>query len=511
MTNLKELQRVTETQSIKREQYDFSKIKVGRRVLEDATFTEGAFQRINPRLADKNNVLRAINERDHKTLREISNFFYETSGIYSRLCRYMAFLYRYDWFITPYVNDEAIGNEKVLKPFYIVLDFLDKFNVKMFFGKVALNVMKNGAYYGYVIYKKDMASVQELPANYCRSRFAVGNRPAIEFNMKYFDDTFRDINQRMRIINLFPPEFQKGYVLYKKNLLPPEFPGDKSGWYLLDTNYAIKFSMNGEDYPMFASVIPAIIDLDEAQELDRKKMAQQLLKIIIQKMPIDKNGDLIFDPDEAQDLHQNAVSMVGGAIGLDILTTYADIQVADMADKSTTTTTDELIKVERAIYNDAGVSQKQFNTDSNMALEKSILNDEASIYNLLLQFEEFLNYLIKPYNKNTKRVDLKVNLLTTTIYNYKDMSKLYKEQMQSGHSKILPQIALGQSQSSILANAYFENEVLDLNSLFIPPPLSSTTSAKDVLAIEEEKTVGRQELPDEQKSEKTIANKESMN
>jgi hypothetical protein len=28
-------------------------------------------------------------------------------------------------------------------------------------------------------------------------------------------------------------------------------------------------------------------------------MQQQLLKIIIQKMPIDKNGDLVFDVDEA--------------------------------------------------------------------------------------------------------------------------------------------------------------------------------------------------------------------
>jgi len=43
----------------------------------------------------------------------------------------------------------------------------------------------------------------------------------------------------------------------------------------------MKFNINGEDYPPFISVIPHIIDLDAAQELDRKKMAQKLLKIII--------------------------------------------------------------------------------------------------------------------------------------------------------------------------------------------------------------------------------------
>jgi len=97
-------------------------------------------------------------------------------------------------------------------------------------------------------------------------------------------------------------------------------------------------------------VIPAIIDLDQAQDLDRKKMAQQLIKIIIQKMPLDKNGDLVFDVDEAQELHNNAVQMLKRAIGIDVLTTFADVDVADMADKSTTTSMDELQKVERGVY-----------------------------------------------------------------------------------------------------------------------------------------------------------------
>ena len=52
--------------------------------------------------------------------------------------------------------------------------------------------------------------------------------------------------------------------------------------------------------------------------------------------------------------------------------------------------------------------------------------------------------------------------------------------MQVGLSKMLSQVALGQTQSSILATAYFENDVLDLVRVFIPPMMSSTMSA-DVL------------------------------
>nr|DAD78629.1 MAG TPA: portal protein [Siphoviridae sp. ctB3v5] len=32
-----------------------------------------------------------------------------------------------------------------------------------------------------------------------------------------------------------------------------------------------------------------------------------MLKIIVQKLPLDKNSDLVFDVDEARDIHNNAV------------------------------------------------------------------------------------------------------------------------------------------------------------------------------------------------------------
>lgn len=496
---------------------DFSKIKVGLKTLNDAVVDLNNYKKLNPRLGDKEEVLRAINNSDYETMRDISNFFYKTSGIYSRLCRYMAYLYRYDWLLTPYVVSDSIKEEKILDGFNKALIYLDNFEIKKYFGEVALKVIRNGCYYGYLIPHSDRMIIQELPPKYCRSRHMVNNRPVVEFNMKFFDDEYRDTTQRMKILNLFPQEFKKGYIKYKEGKLPADFMGDTAGWYLLEPGNVIKFNMNGEDFPAFISVIPAIIDLDEAQALDRKKMQQQLLKIIIQKMPMDKNGELIFDIDEAQELHNNAVRMLGKAIGIDVLTTFAEVDVADMADNKTTTTTDELTKVERSVYNEAGVSQMQFNTDGNIALEKSILNDEAAMYNLLAQFEGFLNDILKPFNKNPKKLYYKVQILTTTIYNYKDMAKLYKEQTQLGYSKMLPQIALGQSQSSILANAYFENDVLDLVNVFIPPLMSSTMNAEAIAKTgngnnkSEDGKAGRNEKPDDQKAEKTIKNREAMN
>ena len=508
---------------------DYNKIKIGARKISDATLELGDFVKGDSQLADKQHVLNAIRNLDYPELRTISQYFYRASGIYGRLCRYVAGLYKYDWFLTPYLTKKRSDktknakqlqkiNDEMLEKFYEILYYLDNLKIKQLFGKIALKVVINGCYYGYLIEGKNKTVIQELPISYCRSRFQTNGKPAVEFNMSYFDKYFKDATYRAQILAMYPKDFQKGYDLYKQKKLPPLFKGDTEGWYLLDPRAAVKFNIGDDDFPNFISVIPAIIDLDQAKDLDKKKMAQELLKIIIQKMPVDKNGDLVFDVDEATEIHNNAVRMLGRAIGIDVLTTFADVDVADLSNTSNNTVSDDLQRVERAVYNEAGVSQMQFNTDGNIALEKSILNDEASIYSLVAQFESFLNDVIEKWNRKAAKYYYRVQILTTTVYNYKEMAKLYKEQTQLGYSKMLPQIALGQSQSSILANAYFENDVLDLVHVFIPPLMSSTMNAEAINGTTQKKTQGedtgstggRPEKADDQKSEKTIQNEESQ-
>ena len=218
---------------------DFSKIRVGVKSLDDAVLLLGGdIKKANNRLADKATVLRALQQCDIETLAEISNYWFKVSGIYSRLCRYMAYLYRYDWMVTPHIaedkKEDTKVREKVVKGFYDILTFLDNFQVKKLFGEIALKVVRNGCYYGYLIRESGKsAQLQELPIKYCRTRYNVNEIPAIEFNMKYFDDAFRDIDYRTRILNLFPKEFKKGYLLYKQSKLKGDYAGDTNGWYLL--------------------------------------------------------------------------------------------------------------------------------------------------------------------------------------------------------------------------------------------------------------------------------------
>ena len=137
-------------------------------------------------------------------------------------------------------------------------------------------------------------------------------------------------------------------------------------------------------------------------------------------------------------------------------------------------------------------------------------------------FNIFFNRVTKALNTNSKKYNFKLYMLETTQYNYKEISKMYKEQVQIGYSKMLPQVALGHSQSSILNTAYFENEILHLSEIMIPPLMSSTLSGEDILGNKtqsntsktqktSEANSGRPKKEEGQLSEKTIQNKESMN
>lgn len=535
----------------------YNKIKVGPKTLDDAVLKLGSYSK-NVQNINKGSILTALSSRDNRELRRISNFFYNTNGIYMRACNYFAQLYRYDWYIEPDTNDNNYKPEKITQDFIKVSRYFDNSYIKKICGDIALKVIKDGCYYGYITNASDRIVIQELPINYCRSRYNIGNSPAIEFNMSFFDDKFADINYRMKVLKMFPEEFAKGYMLYKQNKLVSDDwtdlsddckeerrystglndLGRRNGWYLLDPALSVKFNLNNSDTPIFASVIPNIIDLDEAQDLDRRKQMQQLLKILIQKLPMDKNGDLIFDIDEARDIHNNAVQMLKRAIGVDVLTTFADIESINMSDKTTTATQDDLEKVERSVYNAFGISRNLFNTNGNLSLEKSILDDESTMRNLLFQFDIVFDRILQRIMPGSKKkYTFNFHMLETTQYNYKEMSKLFKEQTQLGFSKVLPQIALGISQSSILNTVFFETNILHLTEIMLPPLMSSTMSSQDVLGTRgqsnqnknqqntgsndnsqaagatnpaEQKGAGRPAKADDEKSEKTIQNLESQ-
>ena len=117
-----------------------------------------------------------------------------------------------------FAYDENIKEEKVVAEFTKTLNKFDATHIKKLCGEFALGVIRDGVYYGYAYEGENGYLIQELPWKYCRSRYRIAGNPAIEFDMTFFDTKFPDIGYRMRVLDLFPPEFKEGYILYKKGI-----------------------------------------------------------------------------------------------------------------------------------------------------------------------------------------------------------------------------------------------------------------------------------------------------
>lgn len=208
---------------------EYNAIKVQNKKLEDVVLDLNILDRQIKNYYSKQDVLDALAKKDVKALRVISNYFYRTDGIYKRTCDYFATMYRYDWYIVPETFNESFKNEKILSTFVQALSYLDASYVKKVCADWALKVIVDGAFYGYLIEGGDGVIVQELPIDYCRTRYSVGNLPAVEFNMRFFDQKFPDTQYRLKVLKMWPKEFQQGYILYKEGKLPADTVRDSAG------------------------------------------------------------------------------------------------------------------------------------------------------------------------------------------------------------------------------------------------------------------------------------------
>lgn len=85
-----------------------------------------------------------------------------------------------------------------------------------------------------------------------------------------------------------------------------------------------------EERPFFLDLIPLLDDLDDYKDIDKKRNMMALKKILVQKIPID-GMNLVFEPDEAEEMHDGSVQMLKNNEELDVLTTYANVDLLDLS------------------------------------------------------------------------------------------------------------------------------------------------------------------------------------
>lgn len=442
---------------------------------------------------------RALTTNNTQELREVSRHFFKVNGTYSRAAYYMAWLPTYDSLVVPVVLKENTSKERIMSEFMNTLNFLEKMRIKTSLKEIALDVVVDGIYYGYLRTNAGNVVLQKLPTDFCRTKYKINGFPVVEFDVRYFERNFINEEVRIKVLKSFPPEIVQGYLEYKKGNLKAD-PTDYGYWTTLDPENAIAFYFDELHRPLLAGSFFAIIDVLELKGVEKEKAEEQLFNLIVQKVPLTKEGDFIFDVDEAKAMHSNAAQIFRGTNKTDVLTTFGDIEKVNLnEDKGQAIDMEEWKK---DIYRDLGISSQLFSTEGNLALEKSLMVDESLIFYLVEKFDSWLNHVINVrFNRTPTKYYFKVWLPPVSNNNKMELSKHYKDLATLGYSKFMPVIVLGQSQLTMMAIASFENEILKLNNVMEPLKSSHTASAAGGAS-----KGGRPPLADSEKSDKTIQN-----
>ena len=238
---------------------------------------------------------------------------------------------------------------------------------------------------------------------------------------------------------------------------------------------------------MFINTIPAINNFSTYRDLEIEKEELETKKILVQEVPIDKEGELIFEPEEAKELHRGAVQMLADNTTLDVLTTYAKVEVKSLADSRQTINTN-LETFQNMIYAESGASSNIFAATGNISLDQSLKNDLSLMMNLADQFSQLFTYLLNTeIAKGTTTYS--VAILPVSYYNTKDYIEQTHKLATTGYSYLLPAVASGLTQKEFLDIKVLENDVLGLKDVLIPLSTAFTESDDG----------GRKPLPNDKK------------
>lgn len=474
-------------------------------------------QKITPNLSDiaqssyeysVEDIQDAILNYDLSTMREISNYFWRASLLYKRFILYFETLHKFYWIDIPtVVSPKQSKNNKNEKTYYDVLNYLQRFNFSNTTPDILESVFREGAFYGYLIEGDVYNTWQPLPISYCRSKYTQNGISVIEFNIKYFDDAYRQQEDRDLAIKKYPAEFKQWYNKYKNGSITSSTGTEI--WVPLKVEFATRFVLSNDECPVFFSLIPEIIRLEKNKKIVDEQALQQLFKLLVQKMPLNKNDDLIFDVEETKAIHRQASDMLAKAPGVDLFTTWADVEMLNV-DTTDAQAKTALIATTDSFWQESGTSPMLFSTNGNLSVNSSQKKDSAIVFRILESYTSFINMKLS-LNFNMKQISHHFKFLEVTHQNQEDMIKLYKEQATLGYSKLLVAIATGINQVELPGLLDLENNTLKIGEMLIPLSTTYTggaiASPASSLGSDISTTAGgRPEKPEDAKSEGTIEN-----
>lgn len=388
----------------------------------------------------------------------------------------MSTLLNYSYILIPQFNlDNA---PKSLKTSYNKASkFIKAMNLEVVLPRINKIVLREGVYYGFMkVVEKDRPVFYQLPARYCRSRYNDEyGLPVLELNASYFDNVSFDETERKSVLALFPQHVQQ---LYRRRK-------GKAGELWIELTAAeggMCFMFNEEGTPPLVASMAAVADLQKARNLEAERDENELQKLLIQKLPMDKStGELLFSLEEAQELHESVCNMVGSNPTIDVLTTYADISLESVqeTDTAASSSTSRLAKYTTSVYDDMGTTSEIFNASGgSTAITYSIKKDISIMFAWSKQYEMWINSVLRNRSKSDNNY-CTIRFLPVSSIFQSDSVDMYLKAAQYGYPKTLVSSALGLEVSDLQLLSTYENKTVKLDELLLPLNSSYTQSANN--------------------------------
>lgn len=482
---------------------------------------ESTYRSIWPGAVSRLAALREYSREDveailkHGSLAEqqkLSRTFFARDGYYKQIIIYYATLLKYMGLLIPNPSvGKKLSNSSISKRYYGALDYVERMQLPTLLTGIAQRALVDGCYYGLIADGgKNEFQLIDLPAGYACSRFKdIRGNDIIEFDVSYFN-TITDETQRNLILAAYPKFVVKAWRHYERS------KSIDSKWIIIPKEIGVCFPFF-DGTPIFLNVIPSSLDYEEAVAAQRDREAEEIHKIIVQQIPHLSDGRLLFEPDEAEEIHNGTVGMMRGNKNVSVLTTYGDVDIVSSKTSTADQVDSTLTRMEQNIYAQAGVSTQVFASTGGSSLATSLDNDLALMMYFANKVSRFITNLLNDRFANGN-INFKYEILPITYYNTDTFVDTSFKLVGSGYSALLPALALGLSQKDLTSIKELENDVLKLPDILRPLSTSytqtgdgesgETVETKGSETTETDKG-GRPTIKDSDKADQTIRNEES--
>lgn len=443
-------------------------------------------------------IRKLLREGSPEQLRELSRYYYRVSGVYRNAIDLYAGMSKYSVMLTPiFDNNKAVPKNQVIDTFYKAHKFIESLHISVNFSHIMREIFLNGVYFGIMRESENGLTIQDLPVRYSRVMYKDENDLyVVEFNILFFE-SIHDKEYLNNLLLNYPIEIRNAFINRKKLKNPwIEIPAEMGG---------ICFTY-GDCTPPFAAAIPSIYQLDDAVDREADRDENELYKLLIQKMPIDSKGELVFQMDEVQDIHESVAEMLSDSDTVNVLTTFGDTKLESIQDSTAATqSTSRIQKYTDTAYDQMGVSELFFNCTTASGLDFAVKRIEALINEINAMFSVWIKYQInKRFAKPKYGFDFEI--LPIDIFNQKEVQEKYFEAAQYGYSKMYAGVAMGIPQLNQINLLTFENDILGLTERMRPLQSSYTSSGNEEDSVKNEQNVDKN---DNSVSESYIDNEDS--